>query len=279
MQLHPLDPEPLLAIEPVFYLDTIRAVTLLTPNKARLGRFYADVLGLVEHSLEARESVWCSSGPDEAKQGKVVLRLVEDLQARMRPPGTTGLFHTAFLLPNRPALAAAARVLLQWSERDPAVNFQGYAEHGVSEAVYGTDPDGNGIELTLDHPFAKWSHGNHPGDRLDIISRPLSVRDLWRENLVLPVCTAFSHVHLNVSSLAGAERLFVKGRKMQVMQRSYPGALFLAYGDYHHHLAANIWAGAGIVAPPAGTVGLLDVEVHTPTGDEWHLSNADLTRN
>ena len=66
---------------------------------------------------------------------------------------------------------------------------------------------------------------------------------------------------------------------MQVTQRSYPGALFLAYGDYHHHIAVNIWEGAGAVAPPAGTVGLLDLEVRSPTGERWHLSNADLARN
>ena len=266
------------ATEPAFYLNTIRAVSLLTPNQARLGRFYADVLGLVERSHEARGSVWCLPFPEDARLGKVTLRLFEDTHARVRPPGTTGLFHTAFLLPHRPALAAATRALLHWSEQDPAVNFQAYAEHGVSEAVYGTDPDGNGVELTLDHPFAQWPRGDRPGDHLSIISQPLSMRDLLQEDAVPQVCTAFSHVHLNVSSLAAAEKLWVEGRKMQVMQRSYPGALFLAYGDYHHHLAVNIWIGTGVIAPPTGTVGLLDLEVQTPTGEEWHLSNADLAR-
>lgn len=278
MKFRPATPQLAPAIEPAFYLDTIRAVSLLTPNQARLGRFYADVLGLVEHSREAQGSVWCLPSPEDARQGQVTLRLLEDTHASMRPPGTTGLFHTAFLLPHRPALAAATRALLHWSEQDPAVKFQGYAEHGVSEAVYGTDPDGNGVELTLDHPFAQWPHSDRPGDRLSIISQPLSVRDLLQENSASPVCTAFSHVHLNVSSLAAAEKLLVEGRKMQVMQRSYPGALFLAYGDYHHHLAVNIWTGTGVIAPPTGTVGLLDLEVQTPTGEEWCLSNADLAR-
>ncbi|MBE7158969.1 MAG: hypothetical protein INR62_11150, partial [Rhodospirillales bacterium] len=159
--------------ESLFYLDTIRVVSLLTPNQTRLGRFYADVLGLMEYSRETRGSVWCSPFSEDAQQRKVTLRLLEDAHARARPPGTTGLFHTAFLLPSRPALAAATRALLQWSKEDPVVNFQGYSEHGVSEAVYGTDPDGNGVELTLDHPFAQWPRGNRPGDRLNIISQPL----------------------------------------------------------------------------------------------------------
>jgi catechol 2,3-dioxygenase len=279
IQPHPDPSQTAVPAEPAFYPNTIRTVSLLTRNQARLGRFYADVLGLAEHSREVQESVWCLPTPEGTRQGEATLRLLEDTHAKMRPPRTTGLFHTAFLLPSRPALATATRALLAWSEKNPVIAFQGYSEHGVSEAVYGTDPDGNGIELTLDRPFAQWPRSDRPGERLSIISQPLSLRDLLQERSAPPVCIGFSHVHLNVSSLAAAETFLVDERQMQVMQRSYPGALFLAYGDYHHHLAVNVWEGTGVVAPPEATVGLLDVDVRTPTGEEWHLSNADLARN
>ena len=266
--------------EPAFYPETIRVATLLTSDDARLGQFYADVLGLEERSRESGASLWSSPRAAGVPAGQsVALRLVKDSGARTRPPGTTGLFHLAFLLPDRPALAAATRALLAWSERDPAVVFQGYSEHGVSEAVYGTDPDGNGVELTLDHPSATWPRRDDPNDRLAIITRPLSVRGLLEQEAVPPQSSAFSHAHFNVASLAAAENLFVGKWGMQVTQRSYPGALFLAYGDYHHHIAVNIWEGAGAVAPPAGTVGLLDLEVQSPTGKRWHLSPIDLARN
>ncbi len=260
--------------KPQLHPGTIRQVELLTANPNRVGRFYADLLGLVEGSREPGVSVWERPEPAEhspSTGATLRLRLVEDAQARPRPPGTAGLFHTAFLLPNRAALAAAARRLLAWAQTDPAVRLAGYSDHGVSEAVYGCDPDGNGVELTWDRPFADWPRcpDAPAGEDLAIFTWPLDLRDLLREEppTAGTAPSTFSHVHLSVSDLGLAEQLFVGELGMRVVQRSFPGALFFAYGDYHHHVGANTWAGNG-VPPPPGTVGLLSFALCTPAGAE-----------
>ena len=259
--------------EPRFYPEAVRGLELLTPDRDRLGRFYADLLGWVELRREPGVSVW-GQPPGSARPGSALtLTLVEDSRAQPRPRGTVGLFHAAFLLPDRPALAAAARRLLVWAATDPGVAYHGYSEHGVSEAVYGCDPDGNGVELTCDHPFIRWPRDPHgpAGDRLAVFTRPLNLSDLLALDDARPpnggVAPArFGHVHLQVSDLPATERFFAGELGMSVVQRSYAGALFLAYGDYHHHVAANVWAGRGAAAPAPGTAGLLGFTLRTPAG-------------
>jgi catechol 2,3-dioxygenase len=90
-------------------------------------------------------------------------------------PGTTGLFHFAIRYPTRAALADALRRLVE-----AGVRLQGASDHGVSEALYLSDPDGNGIELYWDRPREEWPEPG-AGERVGMFTRPLDLDGLLAE--------------------------------------------------------------------------------------------------
>jgi catechol 2,3-dioxygenase len=90
------------------------------------------------------------------------------------PRGTTGLFHAAVLYPTRTSLADALKRLL-----DAGYPMEGASDHGVSEALYLTDPDGNGVELYWDKPEAEWPRT--PDGTPDMVTLPLDLNDLLGE--------------------------------------------------------------------------------------------------
>ena len=91
------------------------------------------------------------------------------------PPGSTGLFHTAIRYPSRAALADALKRLVE-----ARIPISGASDHGVSEAVYLSDPDGNGIELYCDRPEDEWPR-TPDGSQVAMYSRPLDLEDLLAE--------------------------------------------------------------------------------------------------
>ena len=95
--------------------------------------------------------------------------------ASRRPPAATGLFHLAIRYPTRRALAVALQRLL-----DHGIRIEGAADHGVSEALYLSDPDGNGIELYRDRPRDQWPEPA-PGDQVAMHTRPLDLQNLLAE--------------------------------------------------------------------------------------------------
>jgi catechol 2,3-dioxygenase len=167
-----------------------------------------------------------------------LLTLVETPGALPKPPGVPGLFHLALLVPDRPELA---RVLLRLAATRTPIH--GLSDHGVSEAIYLADPDGNGIELYADRPRETW----HAADgKLVMFTRALDTGALLStapdaRAAGLPAGTAIGHVHLRAGSLASAESFYAGTLGLAVSTRDYPGALFLGADGYHHHIAANIW--------------------------------------
>jgi catechol 2,3-dioxygenase len=110
--------------------------------------FYRDVLGFDLTQRYGAQAAFLSAGGYHHHIG---LNTWESEGAPPAPAGHPGLYHVAILYPDRPSLAAAlARVLAA------GVPLQGAADHGVSEAIYFTDPDGNGIEIYRDRPEAEW---------------------------------------------------------------------------------------------------------------------------
>lgn len=229
--------------------DTLRlgAVHLTVADAHRSTAFYQDALGL---QVRAREDgrATLGAGADDL----VVLH--EEPGAR--PAGRhAGLFHVAFLHPSREELARALTRLT-----DHGVRLQGASDHGVSEALYLADPDGNGLELYADRPRDAWPPGSG-GARVGMFTAPLDLRDLLetvrgqerrpRSDPGLVV----GHVHLHVGDLATALGFYRDTLGLERMA-GYPGAEFLAAGGYHHHLGVNVWAGEGVGPAPAGTVGL-----------------------
>jgi catechol 2,3-dioxygenase len=163
------------------------------------------------------------------------------------------LFHAALLFPTRATLGA----WLQFAA-ERGVDFEGFSDHGVSEAIYLSDPDGNGLEFYADRPFEQWPYAK---GELAMTTRPLSVRSLLAEASPAgptPLHGAsWGHLHLRVTDLERSESFYKEKLGVEVMQRSFPGARFLAADNYHHHIGLNTW-GAPRRAQPEDALGLAE---------------------
>lgn len=226
-------------------------LVLRVRDARRMRGFYQDVLGLRPDPVE----------PDRLTTGEggVVVHTHHDPDAPVRPPGVVGLYHFALLLPGRAALAAVVRRLLEaeWP-------IEGASDHGVSEALYLRDPEGNGIELYRDRPKDLWPVRD---GELQMVTRALDLQGLLRESRTpapLDPQTRLGHVHLHVDDLRSGEAFYAGALGLRVTQRGYPGALFLAAGDYHHHVGLNVWGSRRRAAD--GATGLVRYTWRVPAG-------------
>ena len=249
---------------------SIGSVRLTVADADRERDFCERVLGL--RPIDgAKEPGLVSLGAD----GTPLVELATEPEAPPRPPGTTGLFHLAVLFGDRPELAAALRRIA--AARWP---LQGASDHSVSEALYIDDPEGNGIELYRDRPREQWSQTE---DGVEMATLPLDVQALaaeapasGAEPSAAPPGTRVGHVHLNVGDLDAAEEFYVGVLGFEVMTRSYPGALFVSAGGYHHHIGLNMWAGRGASPPPPGCRGLRWFEIVVPDDEELARASGSL---
>ena len=137
----------------------------------RAEKFYSDVLGFELQTRYGREASFLSAGGYHHHIG---LNVWQSKGAPPPPTRSTGLFHFAILYPNRKELAKALKRVLE-----KGVPLDGASDHGVSEALYLRDPDGNGIELYVDRDPSEWPH-NADGT-LGMTTLPLDVEDLLAE--------------------------------------------------------------------------------------------------
>ena len=166
---------------------------------------------------------------------------------------STGLYHMAFLLPTRKDLADILMHLV-----NNQVPMTGASDHGYSEALYLDDPEGNGIEIYWDKPKEKWDIKDD-GTIAGIVIR-LDLNDL--ASLAtgsfegMPSGTTLGHMHIHVGDI-GETRAFYRDKLG--LGFKYPmgnQAIFMATGDYHHHLGSNIWHGINLPGPAEGVQGL-----------------------
>lgn len=241
--------------------DALRlgAVRLKVRDAARSAAFYTQVVGLTALGTDAQGRVGLGTG------GHVLIELEGDPAATPRPRGTTGLFHLAILVPDRTALAIVLRRLA--ALRVPL----GASDHLVSEALYFDDPDGNGIEIYRDRPRTDWKWH---GDSVEMATQHLDLYRLVAEapeivpiDQPMPAATVMGHVHLQVGELDKARRFYVDRLGFRITTESYPGALFVSAGGYHHHLGLNVWASRHGGPAPASSVGLQRYEVILPEAD------------
>ncbi len=230
---------------------TVGPVSLTVSNLDRALGFYSGVLGF---SIARRQGTTAVLSAD-ASTPLVVLTEVPGV--RPQPRRSTGLYHLAILVPGRAALARTLRRLL-----GAGYPIHGASDHLVSEALYLADPDENGIEVYADRPRAHWPHR---GEAIAMDTRALDLEGLLAEldkppsadvRHTLDPTTRIGHIHLRVSDLRQSEAFYHGVLGFEVMQRDYPGALFVAAGGYHHHIGMNIWGGIGAPPPPPGTAGL-----------------------
>lgn len=231
----------------------VASVRLQVSDLARSLAYYEGVLGF---RVLGRSGAEAALGAAEG--GEALVELVERADARPAPAARLGLFHFAILLPDRAALGRFAAQLAAQGVRP------GASDHLVSEALYLADPDGLGIEVYADRPRAEW---RYRGPELRMTTLPLDLGALAREGggepwSGMPAGTRIGHVHLHVGGLAEAAAFYHAALGMDRVVWSYPGALFLSAGGYHHHLGLNTWAGPR--ARPAA-----DVE---PRLLEWRLA-------
>jgi len=242
-------------------------VTLQVADLERSLDYYRGVLGL--RVLEESGS-WAALGPEGG--GAPLVTLVERPGASPVPRrGRLGLFHFAILLPDRAALGRFAAHLGE--RRMPA----GASNHLVSEALYLQDPDGLGIEVYADRPRFAWQHRDR---QLVMATEPLDVPEVVRAAggerwSGMPAGTGLGHIHLHVGDLEAADAFYHLGLGLDRAVWSYPGALFLSAGGYHHHLGLNTWA-AG--ASPAGEddARLLEWQLVLPSADDVEEGLASL---
>lgn len=231
----------------------IAQVTLQVSNLDRAYKFYTDILGFQGH--KKTESADLFTNPTN-----VLIRLTEHPDATPKPQHTTGLFHIAIRVPGRKALSQVLHRIYQnqWP-------LAGASDHGVSEALYLSDPDGNGLEVYIDRDKTQWPMN---GDQVAMFSVPLDLQALLKEadgaQTTLPDKTDIGHIHLQVSSLKSAEAFYSNLLGFNVMQRSYRGALFVSAGGYHHHLGLNIWSSEGAKPASEDAVGLKSFTITIP---------------
>ena len=146
-------------------------VHLKVADLERALKFYRGVLGFEVTQRMGRQAAFLSAGGYHHHLG---LNIWESAGGPPPPPGTTGLYHLAILYPTRASLADALRRLLA-----AGIELDGASDHGVSEALYLRDPDGNGVELYWDRPQEQWPRT--PGGELAMFTRRLDLDGLLNE--------------------------------------------------------------------------------------------------
>jgi len=245
-------------------------VTLRTIDAERLSNWYQRTLGLQEI---ARNNATIQLGV----AGQTLLELNERPGLSLAGPREAGLFHTAFLLPSR-------RDLANWIAKaiEERIPVDGTADHRVSEAIYLTDPEGNGIEIYADTPQESWQWvggqvqmGTFPMD-FDAIMSELKVSPpSWQG---APTGTTIGHVHLKVGNARQAGNWWRDTLRFDVV-RAREDAVFLSTGGYHHHIAVNEWMSAGAGRRSERETGLdsIDLLRRTPSKtvtyqDDWGIA-------
>lgn len=238
---------------------TLGRVCLQVADLGRSLAFYEGGLGFRVLSRAAASAVLGAHGDDAA--------LIELHERRGALPAgrraLLGLFHVAILLPDR---AALGRFLAHVARLDLPL---GASDHLVSEALYLSDPDGLGLEVYADRPRHAW---RRRGPELEMATLALDAPGVMAAGrdepwTGMPAGTRVGHVHLHVGDLDTAAEFYHAALGLDAMVWSYPGALFLAAGGYHHHLGLNTWAGPHAEPPGAEHARLLEWEMLLPDAD------------
>jgi len=230
-------------------------VSLTVADIERSLLFYTQALGFLLHRREG-EHAYLGAGRED------LVALTELLGAH-QPGHASGLYHFAILVPSRLALAQSLANLTA-----VGAPITGFADHLVSEAIYLSDPDGNGIEVYRDRPRSSWEFD---GKVLKMGTEPLDTDALFAELQnekspwvgLLPE-TMLGHMHLQVASLPEAQEFYQHVLGFDLVMNYRHSAAFLSAGGYHHHIAINTWNSLGAPPPAEGATGLRYYSVVLP---------------
>ncbi len=212
----------------------ITELTLLIRDFKRSLEFYVDILGFTLLKKESHLAIL------SANQKDPLITLIEDRNA-LPIDFNLGLYHFALLLPNRIELA---KIIKNLSDKHYPVS--GMSDHGVSEAIYLDDPDGNGIEIYYDKPDNEWSNEN---DQLIMVTKELDLNGVMSKLKSTDIFekihpdTLLGHLHFYVSNLDDAKLFYADTLGFKLTMTYMDTALFLSAAGYHHHLGLNTWNG------------------------------------
>ncbi len=250
----------------------IGQVHLQTQNLPRLAQFYTGLLGFKEIQTKGKTLYLSANGDFPA-----LIVVSENPNLLPHNRYSPGLFHTAFLLPNRSSLAQLLKQLMEHGIR------LGFGDHAVSEAIYLSDPDGNGVEVYADRPRNMWPI---VGGQVQMTTEPVDTAGLLNELKHTSLSwqgiheqTTIGHIHLQVSSVAKAEQFYHQILGFAVTQRTYPGALFVSAGGYHHHLGLNIWNSHHATPTLTDSIGLHSFTIHVPGKEILEAISGRLTQS
>lgn len=230
--------------KPVTYTDEVGLKVL---DLEGMKKFYQEIIGFQMVSEEEGE---VRLGVD----GKSLLKLTTGQALQPKQDRYAGLYHFAILLPSRKELG---KILLHLHHQGIRL---GSSDHLVSEALYLSDPEGNGIEIYRDRDPEEWNWHNgevtmavDPLDAEGVLGEADLSNESWSG---MPAGTVIGHIHLHVSNLNEAQEFYTEGLGFQVVTSMGGQALFLSDQKYHHHIGLNVWNGIGIPALPEQTAGL-----------------------
>lgn len=234
------------------------AATLAVADLTRSVDFYTNVLGMrVFQQGDGKATLGAGNTP--------LLHLIEIPGARPQPDWSTGLYHAAILMPSRPDLG---RVLINLARTQYPVG--GFADHLVSEAIYLSDPDGNGLEIYRDRPRDEWTWDGTQvrmaSDPIDLDGIIASVPGPDAPFAGMPDGTTMGHMHLRIGDIEKAEAFYQGIVGFDVVAR-WHSALFVSAGGYHHHLGLNTWHSRNAPPAPPDAVGLREYVIFQPNED------------
>ena len=242
---------PFAATTPV----SVSRVGLKARDAENLAAYYRAVVGLQELSrADGAITLGAANRP--------LLVLEPDASAKPDDPRSAGLFHTAFLLPSRADLG-------RWINRAIAnkIGIDGASDHLVSEALYLTDPEGNGIEIYVDRRPQDWKWN---GDKVAMATERMNIPAVvasvpagdagWQG---APENSVVGHVHLRVGRPEDAEAWWRQEFGFDTVAKYGSQAVFLSSGGYHHHIGANTWQSAGAGRRDPARSGLAWVEMRS----------------
>ncbi len=231
-------------------MPKIKQITLRVRHLKKMKEYYQNVLGMSTHN-ETENNVLLGTATDVLLQLKT-----SDTFTEPKEP-VAGLYHVAYLLPERKDLASFIGHLI-----DTRAPVDGASDHGISEAMYLTDPEGNGIEVYADRPRDQWPMKD---GHIDMFTEALDIADIIKLKTAfnrLPNGTSIGHVHHHSNDIKNHEDYYQKGLGMDLMLQYGMTASFMSYGGYHHHVGFNVWKGRGIKQPLKTDYGLDFVTIH-----------------
>ena len=235
--------------------------------------FYRDVVGLeVVDQGPGHASLAAPGGP-------AFLHLTSEGVTRGADPRATGLFHIAIRFPNRPTLGDALARLAA------AGMPVGAADHAVSEALYVSDPDGNGVELYYDRAVEEWP-APVPGALVPMVSLPVDLQRLLGDGRGADAVgepaaagTDMGHVHLQVADVERTVAFYSEDLGLDLTGRLGAEAGFFSSNGYHHHLGANSWQSRGGAPAPRDGAGLDRIVFSVAGEDELETARLRLAEH